>query len=57
MGLYVTDKVQTKKVYNILLKSSKERDDSSDLLVVACGRMVMGGISDKQRVSFGSGLQ
>jgi len=55
MGLYVTGIVQTKKAYKFLLKSFKERDDSNDL--VANGRMVMKGISDKQCVGFGYGLQ
>jgi hypothetical protein len=50
MGLYVTDIVETKKAYSFLLKSFKKRDDSNDL--VANGRMVMRGVSDKQ-----SGLQ
>jgi hypothetical protein len=55
MGLHVTGIVQTKKAYSFLLNSFKERDDSSDL--VANGRMVMSGISDKPYVGFGSGLQ
>jgi hypothetical protein len=55
MGLYVRGIVQTKNPYSFLLKTFKERDDSSDL--VANGKMEMRGISDEQYVDFGSGFQ
>jgi hypothetical protein len=54
IGLYATGIVQTKIAYSFSLKIFKERDDSSDL--VANGRMLMSGISDKQCVGFGSGF-